>query len=89
MGLTRKVIGMIMILIGIFGVITRVPDLFVSALVDNINPLAQFGIIVPFIGTVNNSQSLLIYIIVSFLIILIGIILVAGGNNNSRVNLRR
>ena len=68
-------------MVGFLGVVTRVPDLFVSGLVDNINPLAQIGIIIPFIGTQNNTQSLLLYVIVSFLILLIGVVLVTRGGN--------
>ena len=79
MGIGSKIIGVILIMVGFLGVVTRVPDLFVSALVDNINPFAQLGIIIPFIGTQNNTQSLLLYVIVSFLILLIGVVIVTRG----------
>jgi len=83
MSIVSKAIGILMIIIGFLGVVTRVPDLYVSALVDNINPLAQFGIIVPFIGTQNSTQSLLLYVIISFLILLIGVVIVTrGGRKN-------
>ncbi len=87
MGIGSKIIGVIMILIGFFGVVTRVPDLLVSGLVDNINPLAQLGIIIPFIGTQNNTQSLLLYVIISFIILLVGVYLVTRGG--SKIPLRK
>jgi len=72
MGIFLKIIGFLLLVAGLYALFVTIPALVLNAVVDEINPLVQFGIVEPSITASGNIVDLLLGIG----LIVIGIIMI-------------
>ncbi len=76
MGIFLKFIGFLLLVAGLYAMFVTIPSLALNVVVDEINPLVQFGIVEPSVTASGNIMDL----ILGFVLIGVGILFIKKHN---------
>ncbi len=60
MGIFLKIIGFLLLVVGLYALFVTIPQLLLNTVVDSINPLVQFGIVQPSVTASGNIMDLIL-----------------------------
>jgi len=81
MGIVLKIIGLLLLLGGLYGLFVTIPKLVVNVALDQINPLVIFGLVE------SGTPASIFDLILSFLLIGVGVILIK--KHNAPINIKK